>query len=268
VKLADSISKAPFKAVGKAGGKVASFQSDGVEIAYEVVGEGAPVLLIHGFASNARVNWRDTLWVKTLVGAGHRVIAHDNRGHGQSEKLYDPADYGAENMAEDARRLLDHLEIAKADVIGYSMGARLTALLAIAHPDRVRRAVLGGLAANMIRGLAGSETIARALEADDPAAITDPAARGFRAFAEQTNSDLAGARRLHARVAPGGVGGGAGRHRLPGPGGGGRRRRDRRAGRAAGGRDPPCPRPRPARPRSHEGGRRPALQAGGRGISG
>ncbi|HUE47468.1 MAG TPA: alpha/beta hydrolase [Aestuariivirgaceae bacterium] len=169
---------------------MASFQSDGVEIAYEVTGEGAPVLLIHGFASNARVNWRDTLWVKTLVGAGHRVIAHDNRGHGQSEKLHDPADYGADEMAEDARRLLDHLEIAQADVIGYSMGARLTALLAIAHPDRVRRAVLGGLAANMIRGLGGSETIAKALEADNAATIADPAARGFRAFAEQTNSDL------------------------------------------------------------------------------
>jgi pimeloyl-ACP methyl ester carboxylesterase len=169
---------------------VASFQSDGVEIAYEVTGEGAPVLLIHGFASNARVNWRDTLWVKSLTDAGHRVIAHDNRGHGQSEKLYDPSDYGADEMAEDARRLLDHLEIANADVIGYSMGARLTALLAIAHPDRVRRAVLGGLAANMIRGLGGSETIARALEADDPATIADPAARGFRAFAEQTSSDL------------------------------------------------------------------------------
>ena len=169
---------------------MASFQSDGVEIAYEITGEGAPVLLIHGFASNARVNWRDTFWIKTLVGAGHRVIAHDNRGHGESEKLYDPADYSAETMAEDARRLLDHLEIAEADVIGYSMGARLTALLAIAHPDRVRRAVLGGLAANMIRGLGGSETIAQGLEADDPTAITDPAARGFRAFAEQTNSDL------------------------------------------------------------------------------
>ncbi|HSM18849.1 MAG TPA: alpha/beta hydrolase, partial [Hyphomicrobiales bacterium] len=121
---------------------MASFQSNGVEIAYEVTGEGAPVLLIHGFASNARVNWRDTMWIKTLVGAGHRVIALDNRGHGQSEKLHDPADYGAEPMAEDARRLLDHLEVGQADVVGYSMGARLTALLAIGHPDRVRRAVL------------------------------------------------------------------------------------------------------------------------------
>jgi pimeloyl-ACP methyl ester carboxylesterase len=93
-------------------------------------------------------------------------------------------------MAEDARRLLDHLGIAAADVIGYSMGARLTALLAIRHGDRVRRAVLAGLAANMIHGLGGAETIARGFEADDPGTITDPAARAFRAFAEQTGSDL------------------------------------------------------------------------------
>lgn len=169
---------------------VASFQSDGVEIAYEVWGDGPPVLLIHGFASNARVNWQDTLWVKTLTAAGHRVIAHDNRGHGRSGKLYDPARYGAPEMAEDGCRLLDHLGIAAADVIGYSMGARLAALLAINHGERVRRAVLGGLAANMIRGLGGAETIARGLEADDLGTVTDASARGFRAFAEQTGSDL------------------------------------------------------------------------------
>ena len=168
-----------------------SFQSDSVEIAYEVTGEGAPVLLIHGFASNARVNWHGTMWVKTLVAAGHRVIAYDNRGHGESGKLYDPAAYCAAAMAEDGRRLLDHLEISTADVIGYSMGARLAALLAIHHPARVRRAVLGGLAANMIHGLAGAEAIAQGLEAETLEAIADPAARGFRVFAEQTGSDLA-----------------------------------------------------------------------------
>jgi pimeloyl-ACP methyl ester carboxylesterase len=176
------------------GTKVARFQSDGVEIAYDVTGDATgdrpPVLLIHGFASNARVNWHDTLWVATLAGAGHRVISYDNRGHGHSAKLYDPAAYSAEEMAEDARRLLDHLESPKADVIGYSMGARLTALLAIHHPARVRRAVLGGLAANMIRGLSGAETIAAGFEADDPATISDPTARAFRTFAEQTSSDL------------------------------------------------------------------------------
>jgi pimeloyl-ACP methyl ester carboxylesterase len=169
---------------------VARFQSDGVGIAYEVAGNGRPVLLIHGFASNARVNWHDTLWVETLLDAGHRVITYDNRGHGKSEKLYDPAAYSADEMAEDGRRLLDHLDISAADVIGYSMGARLSALLAINHPTRVRRAVLAGLAANMIHGLDGAETIARGFEADNPDSISDPTARAFRAFAEQTDSDL------------------------------------------------------------------------------
>ena len=167
------------------------FQSDAVEIAYEVTGDGPPVLLIHGFASNARVNWHGTSWVRTLVEAGHRVIAYDNRGHGQSGKLYDPAAYGAAGMAEDGRRLLDHLETTAADVIGYSMGARLTALLAIRHPARVRRAVLGGLAANLIHGLPGAEAIAQGLEAETRGAIADPSVRGFRVFAEQTGSDLA-----------------------------------------------------------------------------
>ena len=88
-----------------------SFQSDGVRIAYWDEGEGDPILLIHGFASNAGTNWADSGWVRTLVADGRRVIAFDNRGHGQSEKLYEPERYGAPTMAEDARALLDHLGI-------------------------------------------------------------------------------------------------------------------------------------------------------------
>lgn len=166
------------------------FNSDGVEIAYEVTGEGEPVILIHGFASNARVNWRDTGWVKTLAEAGRRVVVMDNRGHGQSQKLYDPAFYAAPEMAEDARRLLDHLGIGRADVMGYSMGARIAAFLALAHPSRVRKAVFAGLASRMITGVGGAEAIARALEAPDAASVTDAGARAFRFFAEQTRSDL------------------------------------------------------------------------------
>ncbi|WP_163363718.1 alpha/beta fold hydrolase, partial [Enterobacter cloacae] len=71
-----------------------TFDSDGVEIAYIDVpatgGTGDPVLLIHGFASNHAVNWVNTAWVRTLTQAGYRTIALDNRGHGQSGKLYDP----------------------------------------------------------------------------------------------------------------------------------------------------------------------------------
>lgn len=169
------------------------FDSDGVDIAYLDTGGGAgklPVLLIHGFASNVETNWIKTGWIDFLKSAGFRVIALDNRGHGQSQKLYQLTDYGAPLMAEDARRLLDHLGIARAHVIGYSMGARIAAFLALAHPDRVGRLVFGGLGINMVRGMAGTGPIARALEADSIEEVTNPTARTFRAFAEQTKSDL------------------------------------------------------------------------------
>ena len=166
------------------------FNSGGVQIAYETAGEGPPILLIHGFASNGRVNWWDTGWVKTLTESGRSVITFDHRGHGESEKLYVPALYPAAEMAEDARRLLDHLGIPQADVMGYSMGARVSAFLTIAHPQRVRRAVFAGLASRMITGVGGAEAIARALEAPSRADVMDPGARAFRIFAEQTKSDL------------------------------------------------------------------------------
>lgn len=167
-----------------------TFSSDGVEIAYLDEGEGDPVLLIHGFASNVATNWEGPGWVRSLTEAGFRAVAYDNRGHGQSAKLYDTEDYGAPLMAEDARRLLDHLGIARADVMGYSMGARISAFLAIAHPERVRSLVFAGLGINMVRGVAGTGPIARALEADSIEEVTNQTARTFRAFAEQTQSDL------------------------------------------------------------------------------
>lgn len=169
-----------------------SFKNGAVEIAYLDEGQqtaGDPIVLIHGFASNREVNWIYPGWVSTLTGAGRRVIALDNRGHGQSTKLYDPADYHTSKMAEDVRALLDHLEIARADVFGYSMGARITAFLAAAHPQRVRSAILGGLGYKLIDGVGLPESIAEALEAPSLADVTDPMARTFRAFADQTKSD-------------------------------------------------------------------------------
>jgi pimeloyl-ACP methyl ester carboxylesterase len=165
------------------------FLADGVEIAYTAEGEGEPVLLIHGFASNARANWIDTRWMAFLTSNGFRVIAIDNRGHGESQKLYNPEAYTGPAMADDARRLLDHLGIAKADIIGYSMGARLAAFLALADPSRVRSAVFAGLGANMIRGVGDPKPIEAALLAEDTSTIADPNARAFRLFADQTKSD-------------------------------------------------------------------------------
>jgi pimeloyl-ACP methyl ester carboxylesterase len=167
-----------------------SFDSDGVRIAYVDEGEGEPILLIHGFASNIAANWIDPGWVKTLTQAGRRVIAYDNRGHGRSDKLYDPALYGALAMAEDARRLLDHLGVARTDVLGYSMGARIAAFLTFAHPERVRSVIFGGLGIHMVRGMVGSGPLAHALEAPRVEDVTNATARSFRVFAEQTKSDL------------------------------------------------------------------------------
>ena len=165
------------------------FQSDGVTIAFLDEGQGPATLLLHGFASNHRVNWVSTSWVRDLVAAGRRVIAPDNRGHGDSGKPHEPDAYRTPEMAEDARRLLDHLRIEKADVIGYSMGARIAAFLALAHPERVRSAVFSGLGDAMVKGLGSSEPIAAAMRAPSAEDVEDPNARGFRVFADQTGSD-------------------------------------------------------------------------------
>ncbi len=168
---------------------VQSFDSDGVEIAFIDQGEGFPTLLIHGFASNKTVNWVATSWTRDLVQAGRRVIALDNRGHGASGKPHDSAAYSTPAMAEDARRLLDHLGIGKADVIGYSMGARIAAFLALAHPGRVRAAVFSGLGEGMVKGVGAPEPIADALRAPGLDQVRSERGLEFRRFAEQTGAD-------------------------------------------------------------------------------
>jgi pimeloyl-ACP methyl ester carboxylesterase len=166
------------------------FQHDGVEIAFLDEGQGEPIVLVHGFASTAEVNWVYPGWVATLTAAGRRVIALDNRGHGASSKLYDPAAYHGARMADDIRALLDHLELLRADVMGYSMGARIAAFFALAHSQRLRRAIFGGLGIHLVHGVGLPQSIAEALEAPSLADVHDATGRMFRAFAEQTKSDL------------------------------------------------------------------------------
>lgn len=168
-----------------------TFANDGIALHYEVHGEGKPILLIHGFGSSGKVNWIDTGWVETLVGAGYRPITFDNRGHGASRKLYDAKLYFAHDMAEDARRLLDHLEIERCPVMGYSMGARISAFLALNHPERVSSEVWGGMGMNIVTGLEDSEEIIEALTAESLEQVTGRTGRQFRIFADHNKADRA-----------------------------------------------------------------------------
>ncbi len=121
----------------------ATFDSDGVEIRYQIEGEGEPVLLIHGYTASGDMNWRLGGTVKALVES-YQVILIDNRGHGRSGKPTSPEAYG-EEMVRDALRLLDHLEIDAAHWVGYSMGGMITMKALTMAPERVRSAVVAGM---------------------------------------------------------------------------------------------------------------------------
>jgi len=167
------------------------FRRGDVELAFLDEGVGDPIVLVHGFASNADVNWVYPGWVATLTKAGCRVIALDLRGHGSSTKFYDPAAYHSATMAEDVLGLVDHLALPQTDVMGYSMGARVVAFMALAQPERVRSLILGGLGIHLVDGVGLPSSIADALEAPSLSDVQDPTGRVFRAFADQTRSDRA-----------------------------------------------------------------------------
>ena len=166
------------------------FSSDGVDIAFLDQGEGEPILLIHGFASNFVVNWGATGWIDTLKRAGRRVTAMDVRGHGQSARLHDPESYRVARMARDAANLIDHLGLGRADVMGYSMGGRIAAFLAIDDPGKVRSLIIGGLGMALIDGMDGDDEIVAALEAPSLDDVRTDPGRAYRKFAQQTGSDL------------------------------------------------------------------------------
>lgn len=189
-----------------------SFHNGEVEIAYLDEGEGDPIVLVHGFASTMNVNWVYPTWVSELRKNGRRVIALDNRGHGDSGKFYDAAQYEVAIMAGDVIALMDHLKLERADVMGYSLGSRMTAVLARQQPERLRSAILGGIGIGLIEGGGPGENVAAALEAPSLQAVTDPVGRTFRAFADQTRSDrralaacLRGSRRLMTREEAAGI---------------------------------------------------------------
>ncbi|HYM95903.1 MAG TPA: alpha/beta hydrolase [Candidatus Sulfotelmatobacter sp.] len=157
------------------------FDSAGVRLHFELHGPegGAPLVMVHGFASDYRLNWVGTRWQETMTGAGFRVVGLDCRGHGHSDKPHDTSAYKVEIMAADVARLLDHLDLDSASYLGFSMGARIGLQLILDHPRRVRRAVLGGI--GTAGAIAGAEAIAHALSIGEP--TDDPTAQTFYRFA-------------------------------------------------------------------------------------
>ncbi len=170
-----------------------SFNSDGVAIHYETFGEGQPIVLLHGVTSSFVRNFYNPGWVKFLTDHGFCVIGLDTRGHGQSEKLYDTRQYRDDDFSRDVIHLLNHLNLSRVDLMGYSMGGYIALDLAMTHPERVRNVVLGGIGDRVLglgEAISVPSDIATALEADNVDQIADPVLRQYRIFAEQTGSDI------------------------------------------------------------------------------
>lgn len=167
------------------------FSADGVKIAFEVAGDGPPIVLVHGFASNRLTNWISPGWVRTLTNAGRRVIALDCRGHGRSDKPHSREAYDEGIMAADVRHLLDHLGLEQADYMGYSMGAFIGLRALADFPKRLDRVILAGIGTNYLaNGAAQAEAIAAGLLAPSLSDVTEAIPRQFRIFAEKSGNDL------------------------------------------------------------------------------
>jgi pimeloyl-ACP methyl ester carboxylesterase len=165
--------------------------ADGLTLAYDDLGprDGAAMLLVHGFASNRQEAWRRTGWYAALETRGRRIIALDLRGHGESDRPHDPARYGRERLVSDLIGLLAHVGVGRADVFGYSMGARLALSLALAAPQSVDHLILGGVGGRLLESAPRDDRMGAAMEADDPASIAEPLLQSFRQFADEQGED-------------------------------------------------------------------------------
>ena len=175
--------------IGASSAMSGEFNSDGVKIHYDIFGKGEPVILIHGLYASAKTNW-ELPGVAAELAKRYQVVALDNRGHGQSDKPTAEGAYGVK-MTGDIVRLMDHLHIAKAHVVGYSMGGMITMKLLTLHPDRVISAVLGGMGWlkagspqqrmwEMAQGRKGEKTPAACLHGFAQLAVTEAEVKAVR----------------------------------------------------------------------------------------
>lgn len=168
---------------------MAQFTSGGLILAYDDIGHGRPIVLVHGFASNRGENWRRLGWYGAFERKGLRVIALDVRGHGESAKPHEPEAYDRNKLVGDIFALMDHLQIARADLMGYSMGARLALAAALERPERIDHLILGGIGGRLFERSGSADMLAAAMTADDPNTISEPLLRSFRHFADEQGED-------------------------------------------------------------------------------
>jgi pimeloyl-ACP methyl ester carboxylesterase len=175
---------------------MATFNSGGLSIAYDDIspaeGANGTVLMVHGFATSRAENWRRLGWYGAFERKNYRIVALDLRGHGESEKPHDPAAYGQDNLVGDIVGLMDHLQLGRVDLLGYSMGARLSLQTAMGHPDRIANLIVGGIGDRMLKPPpveAPKMTMAEAMRAEDPETITEKTMKGFRLFADGQGED-------------------------------------------------------------------------------
>ena len=169
---------------------MAQFQTGDVTIAYDDVGAGGrPVILVHGFASNRNENWRRMGWYGALERRRMRFVAFDARGHGESAKPHDAEAYGREKMVGDIFALMDHLQIPRGDLLGYSMGARLSLAAALARPERIGDLILGGIGGALFDAPPPGTPMADAMNAPTIDAISEPLLKSFRQFADEQGED-------------------------------------------------------------------------------
>jgi pimeloyl-ACP methyl ester carboxylesterase len=172
---------------------MATFRSGGFALEFTDIRGGAAgtMVLTHGFASSVEEMWRRLGWLAAFERKGWRVVAFDQRGHGRSDKPHVAAAYARADMAGDILALMDHLNLPRADLMGYSMGAGIAVGAALAHPDRFGNLILGGIGARALQPAQppGPMTMGEAMRAPDPTAIADPMLRSFRQFADEQGED-------------------------------------------------------------------------------
>jgi pimeloyl-ACP methyl ester carboxylesterase len=166
---------------------------DGTPLAFERLGEGPAIVLVHGFGSSRLQNWKSTGWYGGLAEAGFSIVAMDCRGHGDSGKPHDPAAYGHDRMAEDVAAVMDGCDLTDALVLGYSMGGFIGLRLLASFPQRVIKLAIAGVGETYLRdditSPAARAALADALLTPDKESITDSRAKMFRAFADQPGKD-------------------------------------------------------------------------------